>query len=101
MSDKWKKTPLHYAAQRGASICTLYILNRGANLESTDIYGNTALGISLLRKHFNYGIILIQKKADVKVSIWDEFPKRIAKEWTDQAKAERQKNRLNQAIVNG
>lgn len=59
VADKWGKTPLHYAAQRAASICTLYILNRGANLESTDIYGNTALGISLLNKHFNYGIILI------------------------------------------
>jgi ankyrin repeat protein len=59
VADKWGKTPLHYAAQRAASICTLYILNRGANLESTDIYGNTALGISLLKKHFNYGIILI------------------------------------------
>jgi ankyrin repeat protein len=24
--DKWEKTPLHYAAQRGASISTLYIV---------------------------------------------------------------------------
>lgn len=59
VADKWQKTPLHYAAQKGASISTLYILNRGSNLEAKDIYGNTALGISLLRQHFNYGIILI------------------------------------------
>jgi ankyrin repeat protein len=57
--DKWNKTPLHYAAQRGSAISTLYILNRGADLEAKDIYGNTPLGISLLRKHFVYGILLI------------------------------------------
>lgn len=61
VADKWLKTPLHYAAQRGAAICTLYILQRGSNIEAKDIYGNTALGICLLKKHFNYGIILIQK----------------------------------------
>jgi ankyrin repeat protein len=59
VADKWHKTPLHYAAQRGATICTLYILQRGANLESKDIYGNSVLGISILRKHFNYTILLI------------------------------------------
>lgn len=59
VADRWHKTPLHYAAQRGSAICTLYILQRGSNLEAKDIYGNTALGISLLYKHFNYGIILI------------------------------------------
>ena len=32
--DKWHKTPLHYAAQRAASICSLYLINRGANLEA-------------------------------------------------------------------
>jgi hypothetical protein len=30
----------------------------------------------------------------VKVSIWDEFPKRIAKQWSDEAKAEKQKLKL-------
>lgn len=59
VADKWQKTPLHYASQRGAAICTLYILQRGANIESLDIYGNSALGISLLKKHFNYAILLI------------------------------------------
>ena len=28
--DKWQKSPLHYAAQRSATISTLYILQRGA-----------------------------------------------------------------------
>jgi len=75
---------LHYAAQRGAAICTLYILQRGSHLEAKDIYGNTALGICLLNKHFNYGIILIQKKADVTALVYDEFPKRLAKKWKDE-----------------
>ena len=57
--DKWQKTPLHYAAQRSATISSLYILQRGAQLESKDIYGNTPLGIALMHNHFNYGIILI------------------------------------------
>ena len=57
--DKWLKTPLHYAAQRSATISSLYIVQRGAQLESKDIYGNTPLGIALKKNHFNYGIILI------------------------------------------
>ncbi len=99
--DKWLKTPLHYAAQRGASICTLYILNRGSDIEAPDIYGNTALGICLLRKHFNYGIILIQKQANVKVPVWDEFPKRISKKWADEAKAEKQRIKHEKALASG
>jgi len=63
--DKWLKTPLHYASQRGASICALYLVQRGADLERKDIYGNTSLGIGIMRKHFNYGILLIQKNASV------------------------------------
>lgn len=59
VADKWKKTPLHYACQRGASISTLYLINRGANLESKDIYGNTPLGISLMSNHYNFAILLI------------------------------------------
>jgi ankyrin repeat protein len=84
--DKWNKTPLHYAAQRSAAICTLYILQRGANIESKDIYGNNVLGISMLRRHFNYAILLIQKQANVCLPIYEEFPKRIAKMWEDEAK---------------
>lgn len=26
VADRWLKTPLHYAAQRGAAICTLYMI---------------------------------------------------------------------------
>jgi len=59
VADKWKKTPLHYASQRGSSICAMYLAKRGANLEAADIYGNTPLGVALTYNHFNYGIIMI------------------------------------------
>ena len=62
----------------------MYILQRGADLSRKDIYGNTPLGIALDRSHFNYGIILIQKNADVKVPVFKEFPNRLAKQWKEE-----------------
>jgi len=61
-------------------------LQRGANIEAVDIYNNTALGICLLRNHFNYAILLIQKQANVKLPIHYEYPNRIAKMWKDAEK---------------
>lgn len=61
-------------------------MQRGANLEAVDIYNNTALGICLLRSHFNYAILLIQKQANVKLPIHHEYPNRIAKMWKDAEK---------------
>ena len=78
------KTPLHYAAQRSSTISSLYILQRGAQLESKDIYGNTPLGVALKNSHFDYGIILIQKCANVTMPVYEEYPKRIAKMWKDE-----------------
>lgn len=73
-------------------------MQRGADLESVDIYNNTALGICLLRKHFNYAILLIQKQANVKLPIYHEFPNRIAKQWKDAEKeAKRQKRQLGRS----
>jgi len=43
----------------------LYLEKRGANIEAKDIYGNTPLGVGLASKHFNYSILMIQKKANV------------------------------------
>jgi ankyrin repeat protein len=78
--DKWLKTPLHYASQRGASICAMYLVQRGAQLEAKDIYDNTALGVGLMYQHYNYGIILIQKGAMVTPLIFKEDPDRIKKQ---------------------
>lgn len=85
--DKWLKTPLHYASQRGASICAMYIIARGASIESKDIYGNTPVGVSLMNGHFNYAIILIQKEASVLTLVHKEHPEKIKKMWEDEEKA--------------
>ena len=84
--DKWLKTPLHYASQRGASICAIYLINRGADPEKKDIYGNTALGVGLLNQHYNYGIILIQNKnsASVLPHVFKEQPEKIQKMWDEE-----------------
>ena len=59
VADKWNRTPLHYASQRGASICSMYLNKRGADIEAIDIYGNTPLGVALLSGHHNFSIIMI------------------------------------------
>jgi ankyrin repeat protein len=87
--DKWLKTPLHYASQRGASICAMYLVQRGASLESKDIYGNTPLGVGLKYQHYNYGIILIQKGASVHPLTFFEDPDKIKKQWEAEAKAKK------------
>ena len=57
------------------------MINRGANFEKKDIYGNTPLGVGLLSGHYNYGIILIEKNTDVKVPVFRENAEKIAKQW--------------------
>lgn len=84
MQDKWQRTPLHYAAQRGAAICAMYLEKRGARLETKDIYGNTPLGVALLAHHHNFGIFLIQKSADIHQLVHQEDPERIARMWKEE-----------------
>ena len=37
-ADKWNKTPLHYASQRGASISAMFLIARSSDLTRKDIY---------------------------------------------------------------
>ena len=55
-------------------------------MERKDIYGNTALGVSLINKHYNYGIILIQKLAQVTHLVHFEDAEKIKKMWEEQEK---------------
>jgi ankyrin repeat protein len=87
--DKWLKTPLHYASQRGSSICSLYLQKRGANLEALDIYENTPLAVAMLSNHHHYAILLIQTKANVKRLVHKEDHERIAKMWKEAELKER------------
>eukprot|EP01087_Luapelamoeba_hula_P009311 TRINITY_DN2401_c0_g2_i2.p1 TRINITY_DN2401_c0_g2~~TRINITY_DN2401_c0_g2_i2.p1 ORF type:complete len:1324 (+),score=258.43 TRINITY_DN2401_c0_g2_i2:192-4163(+) len=65
-ADSFGRSPLHYASQRSATICSLYLLARGAQLEREDTQGNTPLSVALLSHHPDYAIVLIQKQANVK-----------------------------------
>lgn len=81
VQDKWKRTPLHYAAIHASTISTLYLLKRGANLgklllvfivkrlltfvEAKDRDGNTPLALAISHKHTDYSIVLIQKDANL------------------------------------
>eukprot|EP01105_Mastigella_eilhardi_P025706 TRINITY_DN707_c0_g1_i5.p1 TRINITY_DN707_c0_g1~~TRINITY_DN707_c0_g1_i5.p1 ORF type:complete len:2532 (-),score=631.38 TRINITY_DN707_c0_g1_i5:1348-8943(-) len=66
MQDNWKRTPLHYASQRGATICSLLLLSRGANINQLDEDENSPLGIALLSGFPDYAIMLLQKGASAK-----------------------------------
>jgi hypothetical protein len=76
--DKHQRTPLHWAAKQGATICSLYMIERGAGLDKEDYDNNTPLGIGVKSGHFDYAIMLIQKKASVKHAV--HYVTRITKE---------------------
>lgn len=88
VADNWKRTPLHYASQRGASICSMYLIKRNANKEAVDIYGNTPLGVALLSHHHNFCIIMIQNASNVNKLIHQIDPARIEKMWKMEKEAE-------------
>lgn len=67
----------------------MYLVQRGAKLDTKDIYGNTPLGVGLMYSHYNYGIILIQKGASVHPLTFKEDPDRIKKMWEDELKREK------------
>ena len=88
VADNWKKTPMHYAAQRGASICWIYLNKRGVNKEAVDIYGNTPLGIALTYHHHNSAIIMIQKGANVRSLVYKQDPEKLARDQKAALKAQ-------------
>lgn len=69
VKDQWGSTPLHYAAQRGAQVCALTLIKKGAAVNAVDEDGNTPLGIALHSKHSDVAVMLIQEKADVSVDL--------------------------------
>lgn len=88
--DKHQRTALHWAAKRGATICSLYLIERGVELDKEDYDNNTALGIGVKHGHFDYAIMLIQKKASVKHLV--NFVTRITKDQAaKEAKVEEKK----------
>ena len=68
--DAFGCSPLHYAAYRGATVCSLLLLEHGATLDAVDNKGNTPLGYSVLGNHESCAIALLQKgaKLDIKIN---------------------------------
>lgn len=69
VQDKWNKTPLHYAAQRGALTSSMFLLSKGALIDLEDNKGNTPLALAIKEGHANYAVMLVQKGANVMKSI--------------------------------
>jgi len=63
--DKCGNNPIHYAAQRSAIYSTLFLVEKGANLEDINDHGNTPLAIAVKNGHIDYTRILIQNLANV------------------------------------
>ncbi len=93
--DKHQRTALHWAAKRGATICSLYLIERGAELDKEDYDNNTPLGIGVKHGHFDYAIMLIQKKASVKHLV--NYVERITKEQAAKEAKQEEKKRAKLA----
>lgn len=63
--DKFKRTPLHYAAQRGAVISGRYLMKLNAVVDTWDGDNNTPMGIAFINGHSNFSTMMIDNKADV------------------------------------
>ena len=65
IQDNWKRTPLHYAALRGALTSTMFLLNKKALLDIEDYQGNSPLALAIKGGHANYAVMLVQNSANV------------------------------------
>jgi len=63
LRDKRKRAPLHYAAIRGATICSLKLITEKAEIDPIDEDGNTPLTLSFLAGYVDYSIVLLQRNA--------------------------------------
>uniref|UniRef100_A0A914RY24 PARP n=1 Tax=Parascaris equorum TaxID=6256 RepID=A0A914RY24_PAREQ len=66
-ADNLGNTPLHYAAQRGANICTVTLLRYGCDVNRVNNEGNTPLGIAVLHGNEACTLTLIQAKSNIVV----------------------------------
>ena len=71
--DEFLSTPLHYAAFRGATVCCLLLLDKGADIEAVDRMGNTPLAYAVLGGHEGCALVLLQKEANLNVTIYPKM----------------------------
>lgn len=68
-ADEYGSTALHYAAYRGATVCCLLLISKGADVNRVDLLGNTPLAYAVLGQHEGCALILLQKGANIHVNV--------------------------------
>ena len=74
IQDKYLRTPLHYAARRGALTSTMFLLSKGALIDLEDSDGNTPLGLGIIGLHSNYVSMLIQRNPNISKKLYHKEP---------------------------
>ncbi|XP_048584119.1 poly [ADP-ribose] polymerase tankyrase isoform X2 [Nematostella vectensis] len=67
--DKFGQTPLHRAAIRGATICCLNVLQRGARIDAIDNDGNTPFSLAARHGHHSCAMMFIQMNAPARCDV--------------------------------
>ena len=62
--DDAGRTPLHFAAQEGATDAAHLLLGRSAQVDLVDRYGNTALWTSVVNRHPDVAALLLAAGAE-------------------------------------
>ncbi|KAH7671513.1 CBN-PME-5 protein, partial [Aphelenchoides avenae] len=73
-ADKWGNTALHYAAQRGANICTVTLLRHGLPVNKANNAGNTPLALATMNGHESVTLTLIQAQSDISLKAYGPTP---------------------------
>eukprot|EP00727_Mastigamoeba_balamuthi_P000450 m51a1_g10401 hypothetical protein (1605) ;mRNA; f:86690-93164 len=60
-----KRSPLHYAALRGASVCSFFLMRHGAVFDRPDAQGNTPLALALYGNHQDLALCFVERGASV------------------------------------
>ncbi len=63
-------TPLLYAAREGCKACVEALLDGGAKIDMTDLWGQTPLLMATLNLHYDTAALLIERGADIKRWDW-------------------------------
>ena len=69
IQDNFGVSALHYAALRGSTVCLLLLLQKGAVLEARDDHQQTPLCYAVTGKHDGSALMLIQKDANLNVTM--------------------------------
>jgi len=69
MRDGFGCSALHYASYRGATICSLLLLQNGTDIEARNQMDQTPLALAVLAKHDSCSLMLIQHGANVNINM--------------------------------